>query len=154
MKKTILTVASILTLSVSTGFAAPINNLSQGQTAVGVLDDSGYIEHKVTNNVTIGLQKNDVYGQVGLNDNLRLIVGSRDNGYNSKMYVGAAVNTALAPSLEGYASFVAGDQYKEVQVGANYNLTKNLDLNLNYRSFMPDAGSDSNRTALGATLKF
>lgn len=103
---------------------------------------------------TLGLQKHDVYGQVNLNDNLRAIVGSRDYHSNSELYVGAAVNTSLAPSLEGYASLVGSSDFKELQVGANYSLTHNVDLNLNYRSFMPDSGNDNNRTAVGATLKF
>lgn len=154
MKKIALTVASLLTLSIGTGFAAPINNLSQGQTAIGVLDDSLYLEHKLSDNFTLGAQKNDIYGQVNINNNLRAIVGSKDYNSESKLYVGAAVNTPLAPSLDGYASLVGASDFKELQVGANYNLTNNLDLNLNYRSFMPDQGSDSNRTSLGATLKF
>ncbi len=153
MKKIALTVVSLLTLSVGTGFAAPINTLNQGQTAIGVVDDA-YLEHKLSNNFTLGLQKHDVYGQVNLNDNLRAIVGSRDYNSNSELYVGAAVNTSLAPSLEGYASLVGSSDFKELQVGANYSLTHNVDLNLNYRSFMPDSGNDNNRTAVGATLKF
>jgi hypothetical protein len=154
MKKVVLTMVAILGFGASTGFAAPINNLGQGQTAVGVVDDSFYLEHKMTDNLTVGFQKNDIYGQVDLSNNLRAIVGSRDNSYNSKFYIGAAVDTSLAPSLDGYASIVAGNNFKEMQVGANYNLTNNFDINLNYRSFMPDEGSNNNRTALGATLKF
>ncbi|WP_378955786.1 hypothetical protein [Pelosinus sp. sgz500959] len=154
MKKIALTVVSLLTLGLSTGFAAPINNLTQGETALGVIDDGFYIEHKMSDNLTLGLQKNDIYGQVNLNDNIRAIVGSRDYNSNSKVYVGAAINSPLAPSLDGYASLIGANDFKELQVGANYNLTHNLDVNFNYRSFMPDGGSNSNRTALGATLKF
>ncbi|GMA99844.1 hypothetical protein [Pelosinus sp. IPA-1] len=154
MKKIALTVASLLAFGISTGFAAPINNLSQGQTAVGVVDDSFYLEHKMSDNLTLGFQKNDIYGQVNVNNNIRAIIGSRDYNSNSKIYVGAAVTSPLAPSLDGYASLVGASGFKELQVGANYNLTNNLDLNVNYRSFMPDEGSNSNRTALGATFKF
>lgn len=154
MKKIALTVASLLAFGASAGFAAPINNLSQGQTAVGVVDDSFYLEHKMSDNLTLGVQKNDIYGQVDVNNNIRAIIGSRDYNSSSKLYIGAAVNSPIAPSLDGYASLVGASDFKELQVGANYNLTSNLDLNVNYRSFMPDHGGDSNRTALGATLKF
>jgi len=154
MKKTALTVVSLLAFGVGTGFAAPINNLGQGQTAIGVMDDSFYLEHKMSNNLTLGFQKNDIYGQVNLNNNIRAIIGSKDYNSNSNLYIGAAVTSPLAPSLDGYASLVGASDFKELQVGANYNITNNLDFNVNYRSFMPDQGSNSNRTGLGATLKF
>lgn len=154
MKKIALTVVGILAFGVGTGFAAPINNLNQGNTAIGIMDDSFYLEHKMSDNLTLGFQKNDIYGQLDLGNNLRAIVGSRDYNSSSKIYVGAAVNTPIAPSLDGYASVIGANDFKELQVGANYNLTNNVDLNVNYRSFMPDEGSNSNRTGLGATLKF
>ena len=154
MKKIALTVVSLLALGVGTGFAAPINNLAQGQTAIGVLDDSFYLEHKMSDNLTLGFQKNDIYGQVNVNNNIRALIGSRDYNSNNKIYIGAAVTSPLAPSLDGYASLVGASDFKELQVGANYNLTSNFDINVNYRSFMPDQGSNSNRTGLGATLKF
>jgi len=154
MKKIALTMVSILALGAGTAFAAPINNLNQGQTAIGVLDDSFYAEHKLSDNLTLGFQKHDIYGQVGINNNLRALVGSKDYNSDSKFYVGAAVNAPLAPSLDGYASLVGASNFKELQVGANYNLTSNFDVNLNYSSFMPDEGSNHNRTALGATFKF
>jgi len=153
MKKIVLTVVSILALGVGTGFAAPINNLNQGQTAIGVSDQTLYIQHKLSNNFTLGLDENDVYGQVGLGNNIRGIIGSKD--YNgSQLYLGVGVNTSLAPSLDGYASIIGANDFKEAQVGANYNLTNNLDLNVNYRSFMPDQGNNSNRTSVGAAYKF
>ncbi|MBP2625360.1 MAG: hypothetical protein H6Q68_71 [Firmicutes bacterium] len=154
MKKIALTVVGILAFSVGTGFAAPINNLNQGGTAIGVLDDSFYLEHKISDNVTLGFQKNDIYGQVNFDHNLRAIIGSRDYNSDSKLYIGAAVNTPLARSLDGYVALIGASDFKELQVGANYNLTSNVDVNFNYRSFMPDQGSNSNRTGLGATLKF
>jgi len=154
MKKIALAVVSLFALGVGTVFAAPVNNLNQGQTAIGVLDSSLYIEHKLTNNLTLGLGEDDIYGQIGLGSNIRGIVGSRDYNNGSKMYVGAAVNTPIAPSLDGYASIIGANNFKEVQVGANYNLTSNFDVNVNYRSFMPDQGSNSDRTSLGAAFKF
>jgi len=153
MKKIILTMVSLLALTVGTAFATPINNLNQGQTAIGVQDHDLYIEHKLSNNFSLGFSENDIYGQIGLGNNIRGIVGSRDY-YGSKIYVGLAVNTPLAPSLDGYASILGANDFKEAQVGVNYSMTHNFDINLNYRSFMPDQGSNSDRTSLGATFKF
>jgi hypothetical protein len=142
LKKIMFALLVLFMAGVGTGFAAPINNLGNGQTAIGFVSDDFYAEHKFTDNFTLGLQKNDIYGQVNLNGNLRAIVGSRDYNYNgSKLYVGAAVNTSLAPAWDGYASLIAGSGFKEMQVGVNYNLTNNVDVNIN-------------RTGIGATLKF
>lgn len=153
MKKILFALLIVFVTGMGTGFAAPINNLNQGQTAIGIVRDDLYIEHKLTDTLTLGLQEDDIYGQYHFTSNFRAIVGSRD--YNgSEFYAGAAVNTALAPNLDGYASLVFGSGFKEMQVGANYNLTSNVDLNINYRSFRPDEGSNSNRTGIGATFKF
>jgi len=161
MKKTMIAIAAMLAMNIGTGFAAPINELDKGQTAVGIGTDNFYLEHKLSNSFTLGLQNvdrdghmSDVYGQFNLSSNLRGIVGSRDLNSDSKLYVGAAVNGSIAPEWQGYASVVGSSQFAEVQVGANYKLTSNADLNLNYHSFMPDAGSDKNGVGVGVTLKF
>ena len=153
MKKIMFALLVLFVTGVGTGFAAPINNLDNGQTAIGFVNDNFYVEHKFTNNFTLGFQNDDIYGQYNLNSNFRAIVGSRDY-FGSKLYVGAAVNTSLAPALDGYASLIAGNSFKELQVGVNYHLTHNVDVNVNYRSFIPDEGSNSNRTGIGATYKF
>lgn len=154
MKKVIFTLAIFFAFGIGTGFAAPINNLSKGQSAVGYLNDSFYVEHKLTNNLTLGLQEHDVYGQFNLTNNIRAIVGSRNYNSNSSVYVGAALTTSLAPNVDGYASLVSSNDFNEVLVGANVNVAPNVDINVNYRSFMPDHGSDTNRFGVGATLKF
>ena len=154
MKKTALTVISLFAFGVGTGFAAPINNLTQGQTAIGVFDSSLYIEHKLSEKVTLGLQENDIYGQYAINNKLRALIGSKDYNSNSSIYLGAAYNAPLAPSLDGYVSLIGSSDFAELQVGANYNLTHNVDVNVNYRSFMPDQGSNRNRTSLGVAYKF
>lgn len=169
MKKLALTVAVLLSANLATGFAAPINDLSQSETAIGVVmhgsdidSDSFYIEHKLSNNFTLGLQNTDfdyggdatdLYGQVNLNNNLRAIIGNRDYDSGNKFYLGMAVNAPLAPQLDGYASLIGGSNFKELQVGANYQLTRNVDFNLNYRSIMPDHGSDNDGLGFGATFK-
>ncbi len=154
MKKVAVASAFLLAFSIGTGFAAPMNSLEQGQTAVGVSDDSFYLEHKLTNNVTIGGEKNNIYGQFELTNNLRAIVGSRNDYSNSSLYFGGALNAALAPDLEGYVSLVGGSHFEEMQFGANLGIAPNVDLNVNYRSYMPEAGKDHNRASVGATVKF
>lgn len=161
MKKTLLTITALLTLSAN-AFAAPVNDLSQGQTAVGAGSDVFYLEHKLTDSFTLGFQNvdrdgadmDDIYGQFRLNNNLRAIVGNRDFNYDSNIYAGLAVNGPLSPEAKGYASLIAGGDFKELQVGANFKLTHNVDLNLDYHSFMPDQGRNRNGVGVGATLKF
>lgn len=163
MKKKVLAVAAVLMMSVGTGFASPINELDKGQTAVGVGTDSLYLEHKISNSFTLGFQTvdrddyghmNDIYGQFALSNHLRGILGSRDVNSDSKIYAGIAANGTIAPDWAGYASVVGNNQFTEVQVGTNYKLTNNTDLNLNYHSFMPDVGKDKNGVGVGLTLKF
>jgi hypothetical protein len=164
LKKIVLTLVAVLALSVGTGFAAPVNDLATGQTAVGVGSDALYLEHQFSDNFTLGFQNldrgdngsslNDIYGQFRLSNNLRAIVGSRNFDSSSRLYGGIAVNGPLSSDWDGYASFVAGDQFQEWQVGANLRLASNVDLNLNYHSFIPDAGRDTNAVGVGVTLKF
>jgi hypothetical protein len=154
MKKIALASAVMIALGTGIGFAAPINNLGNGQTAIGVQDHSAYIEHKF-DTVTLGLQEHDIYGQYDINKNLRLIAGSKDyNNENSKLYGGVGLTAPLANNVNGYTSLVAGSGFKELQLGANVNVAPNVDVNVNYRSLMPDQGSNSNRTSVGASLKF
>ncbi|AJQ25702.1 hypothetical protein [Pelosinus fermentans] len=154
MKKIILTVAAFFAFGIGTGFAAPMNNLANGQTAVGYLHDSFYIEHKLTNNLTLGLQEHDIYGQYAITNTIRAIIGSRDYHSDSSIYLGAAYSTSLAPNVNGYASLVGSSDFAEAQVGANVNVAPNVDINVDYTAFMPDHGSDRNRFGLGATFKF
>lgn len=162
MKKTVLALAALLTMNVTAGFAAPINDLSQGQTAVGAGSDGFYIEHKLTNNFTLGFQNvdldgvdaDDIYGQFDLNKNLKGIIGSRNFDPSSKTYFGLAATGPVSPEMGGYASFVVSSDFKEMQIGGNYALTNNVDLNIKYKSFMPDYGNNRNDVGIGATLKF
>lgn len=163
MKKIVLTLVVLFTVGVATGFAAPVNDLTKGQTAVGVSSDTFYLENKIADNFTIGYQNvdrgrygnmDDIYGQLNLSSNLIGIVGGRDFGSNSKLYLGLALTTPLGANCDGYASFVGSNEFKELQVGANFKLTHNVDLNVNYHSFMPDEGSNQNGVGVGATLKF
>ena len=164
MKKILVGVGLLLSLGVGTGFAAPINDLERGQTAVGVLTDTIYVEHKLSDNLTLGYQNidrkygdsmNDFYGQYKLSNNnsLRAILGHRDVDSGST-YIGVSINDELAPRVDGFASVIGSSDFTEYQVGANYELNREVDLNVNYRSFRPDHGRNDNRVEIGATLKF
>lgn len=163
MKKTIIALTAFLTLNMGTLFAAPINDLAAGQTAIGAGNDTFYVEHKLTDNFTIGYQNvdrdeygkmDDIYGQYQFTNNLRGIVGSRNFDSATKTYVGIAVNSPLSSSTDGYASLISGSEFKEVEVGTNINLARNVDLNLNYHSFIPDQGHNNTGVGVGASFKF
>lgn len=161
MKRIALIVALLLALTAGTCLASPINDLSRGQTALGLGSDTFYLEHKLTDNFTLGLQSidwagkpTDIYGQYNFNNSLRGLVGSRDFDGGSKMYFGLAVNGPMAPEWDGYASFVAGSEFKEFQAGANFHVAHNVDLNIGYHSFMPDWGHNDNGVGVGATFRF
>lgn len=161
MKKLILTLASLLVLNVGIGSAAPLNELHTHETAVGIMihdnDNNLYIEHKLSPKITIGLQNgdmDDLYGQFHLTDNLRAIVGNRDFGSASDTYIGLGVTGPLSAEWNGFASFVAGSDHKELQVGANYAIAHNVDLTVSYRSFRPDGGGNDNDLGLGVAFKF
>lgn len=160
MKKIAATLAALLALGAASAFAAPVNDLARGQTALGLGSDTFYLEHKLTDTFTLGFQDvdwvngNDIYGQFQFTDTLRGIVGNRDFASNDKLFFGLAVNGPMGPEWDGYASVVVGDEFKELQAGASFRLSHNLDLNLSYHSFLPDAGNNKSGVGIGATLKF
>lgn len=49
---------------------------------------------------------------------------------------------------------IGSDDFMEYQVGANYELTSTVDLNVNYRKFRPDHSRNDSRVELGASYKF
>ncbi|MBP2655432.1 MAG: hypothetical protein H6Q73_3001 [Firmicutes bacterium] len=159
MKKLILALFTLM-LSSNIVIAAPINNLSSEQTALGFGTDSFYLEHKFTPSFTLGFQNldwngnDDIYGQFNLSENLRGIIGNRNFDSGSEIYLGMAVTGPLAPKCDGYASIIAGSSFKEFQAGANFKLTTTVDLNVNYHSYMPDVGKNKTGVGLGATFKF
>ncbi len=163
MKKVLLGVGLLLSVSVGTGTAAPINDLERGQTAVGVLTDTIYLENKIGKDLTIGYQNvdrkngsdmDDFYGQYQLPfSSVRAILGYRDIGSGST-YIGLSVSEGLAPRLNGYASMIGNDDFVEYQVGANLELTSQVGLNANYRNFRPDRYRNESRLEVGASYKF
>ena len=161
MKKTVLALTALITLHAGTLSAAPVNDLGTSSTALGIGSDGFYIEHKLADSFSLGFQTidyvkaEDLYGEFTMSRNVRGIVGNRNfDSSDSKMYLGMAVNGSLSPQANGYASLIAGSQFKELQVGANFNLSRTTDLNLMYHSYMPDAGSNKSGLGVGATFKF
>lgn len=164
MKKSVFTLGAFIILSTGTSLAAPLNNLDNEQTALGISGDTVYIEHKFDDRFTLGYQSidrdnygdmKDLYGQYQFSNNVRGIIGARDFDYDdSSMYLGLGLQGPLAPKLDGFASFVVGDEFNELQVGTGYQVAPNVDLNATYTNFMPDQGRDKDEVALGATFKF
>lgn len=163
MKRIALTLSALWVLTTGAGFAAPVNDLEKGQTAAGIGTNLFYLEHKLADNFTLGLQNVDwnhqksmdnVYGQLQLTNNLRGIIGSNNTTSDAKVYVGMAINGPITPEWEGYTSLIAGNEFKELQVGANFKITYNADINFNFHSYMPDGGDNKNGVGIGATLKF
>lgn len=154
-----------------TAFAAPVNQMESGDTAAGIATDGAYVEHK-TGNTTIGYtymardeyaNQDAVYLQYdAVGTNLKGIAGYRWNMYNvngdgedkANPYIGAAVSTPKIFGFDGYASFVAGKNFNEVQIGVNKNLIANVDLNVSYHNFKPDEGDRENGVGVGVSMKF
>ena len=56
--------------------------------------------------------------------------------------------------MQPYVSYVRGADFGETQVGLNVNVIANVDVNINYHNFMPDAGHHETGVGVGATVKF
>ena len=67
---------------------------------------------------------------------------------------GIALSTPKVMGFDAYASYVAGKDFNETQVGVNKNLLLNVDLNVNYHNFKPDEGSRENGVGVGVSVKF
>ena len=162
--------AAILGLSLSSAAtAAPINHLGTHDAAVGVGTKEAYVEYKATNEITVGVGRNDrdeygnpkdVYMQYHVfGQNIRLLGGYRwnmDLTHESNAYGGLALSTSTVPILgiNAYASYIAGKDFNESQVGLNKSLIANLDLNVNYHNFKPDHGKRENGVGVGLTMRF
>lgn len=161
MKKIIFSVVILLVLGVSTAMAAPLNDLARNQTAVGASNDGVYIENKVADKFTLGIQgidlnddsSFDIYGQYHFTNNFRGIIGHRDV-FDGSLYAGVGVSDNLDENWDGHAYVIFGDGFAEAQVGANYKINSNLDANVYGRFFMADHGDDHNRLGIGLTYKF
>lgn len=177
MKKKILTIMVGTMLAASIGSAAPLTNVSDGQTNLGynhynldqngasVKGDSFYLEHGFSDKVIAGVEKNgyaypvgdahttDLYVHYKLDPNFRLIVGDRNySGDSDKMFVGLGANVNLAAKLDGYAAVTTNDVETEWQIGANYKLDNQSSLHLGYKSSKHD--NSSTRDGIGFGINY
>lgn len=164
MKKIAMLTAAMMMLGASSVLAAPINQMAEHETAVGVGTKESYIEHKITNKATIGYQyadrdeygdHKDVYLQYDVvGSEVKLIGGYRWTDGKDNAFGGVALSTPRVMGFDAYASYVAGKDFNETQVGINKNLLLNVDLNVNYHNFKPDHGHHENGVGAGITVKF
>lgn len=161
MKKIICGTVFLSVITISTAMAAPLNDLANNQTAIGASNDGIYLENRVMDKLTLGIQgidfsddnSFDVYGQYHFTNNFRGIIGYRDV-FDGSIYAGVGVSDNLDENWDGHAYLVFGDEFAEAQVGANYKINSNLDANVYARFFMADHGDDHNRLGVGLTYKF
>lgn len=136
---TLLPLVGFLLLSINISFAAPINNLEQGETTMGVVGSNYYVENKLNDNFTTGIQyfdwnksrMTDLYGQFNIKDsNLRVIIGNRnfDDNSSQRTYVGAAISSQSSSDWLGYTSIIAGNGFQELQLGTTYKINENYGL--------------------------
>jgi hypothetical protein len=156
MKIKALVILLLLILS-NIGVAAPIVDLEEGQSVLGVMMQGGdfnssfFGESQVGSSVSLGVQVgfnsnssslSDFYLQYKLASELgmpvKLIIGNKSYNSKSGYYVGAAISTQLSETIDGYASISLGSGFQDYQVGTNYALSDNAILNLNYRIFKYD----------------
>ena len=157
MKKMIVMVVVLLVFSISNAMAAPLNDLATEQTAVGVSNDAIYIENKIADRITVGIQDIDLsrddsidfYGQYQFENNFRGIIGYRDT-----LYAGVGYVKELDNKWDGHAYVIFSDEFAEAQVGGTYKINHELDANVYYRFIMQDHGSDHGRLGVGLTFKF
>ena len=111
----------------------------------GQLRNMGRVDHK------------DAYLQYDVvGSEVKLIGGYRWNlpGDKNEAFGGVALSTPKVMGFDAYASYVAGKDFNETQVGINKNLLLNVDLNVNYHNFKPDNGHRENGVGAGITVKF
>ena len=140
--------------------------MADHETAIGANTKGAYVEHKVTGKATLGYEYMDrdeyqnqdaAYLQYDLiGSEVKAIGGYRWNlpGDKSNAFIGAAVSTPKVLGFDVYASYAAGKDFNETQVGINKNLIANLDANVNYHNYKPDGGHHGDGVGFGVTLKF
>ncbi|TWH45037.1 hypothetical protein [Sporomusa sp. KB1] len=145
MRKIMVLLSALFFITVGNSFAAPINTLDQQQIVIGIVGgsvtDTYYLEQKITNNVTLGIQyidsDVDCYGQLDFSNDTgnspKLIIGNRNFDSGSITYLGAAIKAPISNGLDGYALALAGKSLQELQVGITSDINESVFMNLNYR---------------------
>lgn len=161
MRKIICLAIALLVIHGGIAMAAPLNDLDKWQTAVGASNDSIYIENKLGDRMTFGLQNIDMgrddmfdfYGQYHFTNHFRGIVGHRDYD-GGTVYLGVGATGEIDKDWRGHGYAIFSDEFTELQVGAAYRINRELDANVYYRVIMPDHGDDHDRVGIGLTFKF
>lgn len=166
MKKAALLTAGLMLLGSASVFAAPINQMANHETAIGVGTNESYIEHKVTRKATLGYDymdrdeygdQNEVYLQYDMiGSEVKAIGGYRWDlpGDKKNAFGGVAMSTPKVLGFDAYASYVSGKDFNETQVGLNKDLIANVNLNVNYHNFKPDEGGHEHGVGVGVAVKF
>lgn len=147
--------------------AAPINQMAKHETAIGVGTKESYIEHKVTGKATVGYayadrdeygDHKDAYLQYDVvGSEVKLIGGYRwdMSGEKNNAFGGVALSTPKVLGFDAYASYIAGKDFNEAQVGINKTILFNVGLNVNYHNFKPrHGGHHENGVGVGLNVKF
>ncbi len=161
MKKIFCLAAALLVINCGFAMAAPLNDLDKGQTAVGASNDGIYIENKLGDRMTFGLQNIDMgrddmfdfYGQYHFTNHFRGIVGHRDYS-GGTAYLGVGATHGIDKNWNGHGYAIFSGEFTELQIGAAYKINRELDANVYYRAIMPDHGDDRDRIGVGLTYKF
>lgn len=166
MKKTALLTIGALMLGSTAVMAAPVNQMSVHETAAGIGTKDAFVEHKAADKVTVGTDYADrgkcgdqksIYLQYdAIGSNLKVIGGYRWSlpGKKNQPYAGLAVSSPRILGFDAYASYIAGKDFNEMQVGVNKNILLNIDFNINYHNFKPKNGGRENGVGAGVTVKF
>lgn len=167
MKKTAFALAAVMLAGASFASAAPIHQLANHETSIGVGTKDSYIEHKVTGKATIGAayadrdeygDQKDAYLQYDVvGSEVKLIGGYRWDmgGEKNNAFGGVALSTPKVFGFDAYASYIAGKDFNETQVGINKDILLNVGLNVNYHNFKPrHGGHHENAVGVGLNVRF
>jgi opacity protein-like surface antigen len=180
MKKRVLAGVVGAMFVCSVGFAAPVVDLQKGESTFGIthsnLKDSDdikydskgyYIQHGVSDNLVLGIDMNkqpdfdwkvtDIYGQYKAAKNTSIILGNRqykgDESENKLLY-GIAANTKLNEKTTGYASVLKTSFETQWTIGANYDISENIALDVNYKKSNFDEDYNEKGFGFGVSYKF
>lgn len=160
MKKLIIAAAVGLTL------AASMHVSANAGIEAGLGTKESYIDATVLPKLSIGYSRldRDEYGDQNdihahyklLGDNLQLRAGWRNDmkHQDDSFYGGAEIKTDSFLGFQPYLSYDWGQEFKETNVGVDYNIGMGFGLNLNYHKYDPDHGRDESGLGVGVNYKF
>jgi opacity protein-like surface antigen len=160
----------------SIGFAAPVVDLNKGESTIGFHsqdfndhDSKGYsAQTALTDDFILGAEYSkidnidfkttDIYGTYQIDKNLRLVLGNRHydvpGDKDDQILYGLKGNTTLGKKSTGYAGVLLTEDETEWQVGATYNVAKNVMFDASFKKRDFDDLSDTDGVGFGLTYKF